>query len=188
MERSWFRVGSSELGAARFFDWGEFHKFDAGIVGIVQVELPFAIATDFWGGIGAHIGARLFQRGCGHFNVFHADRNVIHDAERLLVRGGTDVQHVLDPIGAIGNLHGDPVGVGILHAAVPIGAKSENVLVEMIHGGAVFDDETGVYYAHVTGTGRPWVVHRKWSRALDEGNRIAFGVSQFKMLHAVSIF
>src|SRR5208283_2536853 len=171
MERSWFRVGSSELGAARFFDWGEFHEFDAGFVGIVQVKLPFAIAADFWGGIGAHIGARLFQGGSGHFYILHTKRNMIHDAERLLVRGGTDVQHVLDPIGAIGNLHGDPVGVGILHAAVPIGAKAENIFVEMIHGGAVFDDEAGVDDAGADGTGRPWVVHRKWSRALDEGNR-----------------
>ena len=35
--RSWFRVRSSVLAAAGFFDRGEFHELDAGVVGVVEV-------------------------------------------------------------------------------------------------------------------------------------------------------
>ena len=44
---SWLRVRSSVLAAAGFFDGGEFHELDAGVVGVVEIELPFAIAADF---------------------------------------------------------------------------------------------------------------------------------------------
>src|SRR5580658_9660525 len=39
-------VLAGELGAAGFLDWLEFHEFDAGLVGVVDVELPFAVAPD----------------------------------------------------------------------------------------------------------------------------------------------
>ena len=44
--RSLFRVRTSVLVAAGFFDGGEFHEFDAGFVGVVEIELPFAVAAD----------------------------------------------------------------------------------------------------------------------------------------------
>ena len=35
--RSWFRMRTSVLAAAGFFDGGEFHEFDAGLVGVVKI-------------------------------------------------------------------------------------------------------------------------------------------------------
>ena len=46
--RSWFRVRSSVLAAAGFFDRGEFHELDSRFVGVVEIELPFAVSADFW--------------------------------------------------------------------------------------------------------------------------------------------
>ncbi len=34
---SWFRMRTSVLAAAGFFDRGEFHELDAGVVGVVEV-------------------------------------------------------------------------------------------------------------------------------------------------------
>ena len=45
--RSLSRVRSSVLAAAGFFDGTEFHELDARVVGVVEVELPFAVAADF---------------------------------------------------------------------------------------------------------------------------------------------
>ena len=44
---SWFGVRTSVVGAARFFDGSEFHQLDAGVVRIVKIELPFAVAANF---------------------------------------------------------------------------------------------------------------------------------------------
>ena len=39
------RMGCGEFGAAWFFFGREFHEFDASLVGVVEVELPFAVAA-----------------------------------------------------------------------------------------------------------------------------------------------
>src|SRR5882724_9520700 len=43
---SWFGVRTRIVGAAGLFDGSEFHQLDAGVVGIVEIELPFAIAAN----------------------------------------------------------------------------------------------------------------------------------------------
>src|SRR6266853_4486033 len=44
---SWFGVRTSVVGAARFFDGREFHQLDAGVVRIVKIKLPLAVAANF---------------------------------------------------------------------------------------------------------------------------------------------
>src|SRR4029077_764355 len=44
--RSWMRTG--EFGAAGLLLGCEFHEFDACVVWIVEVELPFTVAAQFW--------------------------------------------------------------------------------------------------------------------------------------------
>ncbi len=44
---SWFGVRTSVVGAARFFYGREFHQLDTGVVRIVKIELPFAVAANF---------------------------------------------------------------------------------------------------------------------------------------------
>src|SRR5438552_16208773 len=77
-------------------------------------------------------------------NVRCADSNVIHDSTKALIRIRSDIYHEFEPIHSIRYLHGDPVGLIVLHAAMPVGAEAENVFVEMLRGGAVVDDEAGM--------------------------------------------
>src|SRR5208337_2784110 len=62
---------------------------------------------------------------------------MIHDARHLQVRMRRLVQHIFQPIGAVGNLHRDPVGLARLHSPVPVQTKAKQVAVEMIFGVAV---------------------------------------------------
>ena len=41
------RVRAGEFGTAGFFLGREFHEFDACVVRVVEVELPFAVAAQF---------------------------------------------------------------------------------------------------------------------------------------------
>ena len=117
----------------------EFHEFDAGVVGIVEVELPFAVPADF--GLFVELETVFQKLFSGGSNVGHTESDVIHDAESVFVGVGGDVENVFEPVGAVGNLHVDPVGFVVLHAAVPVDAEAEKVFVEVIFGGAVVDDE-----------------------------------------------
>ena len=48
-------------------------------------------------------------------------------------------QHVLQPVCAVGNLDRKPVGLIVLHSAMPVGTKSEDIAVEVVFGVAVSD-------------------------------------------------
>ena len=99
---------TGEVGAAGLFDGFEFHEFDAGIVGVVEIELPFAVAADFRLFAGLH--ACFDELLLDDVDVCNAESDVVHDAERVFVGVGRDAEHVFDPVGAVGDLHGDPVG------------------------------------------------------------------------------
>ena len=140
---------AGEFGAARFLDGRKFHEFDAGGIGVVEIELPFAVAADL--GLFGEFDASFHDLCLDGVDVGDAKRDVIHDAACAFIGGGRDVEHVFDPVGAIGNLHGDPTGFVVLHAAVPVEMEAENILVEVIGGGAVVDDEAGVNDANGIG-------------------------------------
>src|SRR6266571_373645 len=80
----------------------------------------------------------------GGVNVGNADGDVIHDSAKSLISIRLDVDHEFEPVCSVGNLHRDPVGLVVLHAAVPVGAEAENVFVKVLCGGTVADDEAGV--------------------------------------------
>src|SRR5277367_1915446 len=107
-----------EFGAAGFFHGSELHKFGASVLGVVEVELPFAVATDF--GIFGRLGAHGDEFFVDRVDVGDAEGDVVHDAEGAFVGGGRNIKHVFDPVGTIGDLHGDPAGFVVFHAAVPV--------------------------------------------------------------------
>src|SRR5467141_4973890 len=79
-------VGAGVVGAARSLRGREFHKFDAGIVGVVKIELPFAAAADLGFFVAAQtVLAKL--RFCG-VDVRDAEGDVVHDAKSVMVRVG----------------------------------------------------------------------------------------------------
>jgi len=102
--RSWFRARAGVFGTAGFLRGREFHKFDTSVVGIVEVELPFTAAADFgFLGAGPTIFAKLVLPQRGLSGTPRAMWFIT--AERLMSRVGRNVQHVFDPVGAVGNLH-----------------------------------------------------------------------------------
>src|SRR6266851_8234772 len=142
MEQSWFRMRASIVGAAGLLNGSEFHEFDAGVVGIVEVELPFAVAADLGFFVAAPtVLAKLRFRGV---NVGDAESDVVHDAECVMVSVGRDVEHVFDPVSAVGDLHIHPTGFVIFPSAMPVDVEAENVFVEAIFGGAVMNDKASM--------------------------------------------
>ena len=54
------------------------------------------------------------------------------------------IEHVLEPVGAVGHLQRDPVVLVVVHASMPVRTETENLAVEMIFGSLVVDEESGV--------------------------------------------
>ena len=82
--------------------------------------------------------------GLRSFHIAHTKRDMVHHARRMQIRNSLDVQHVLQPVGAVRNLHRDPVGAARLHSSLPVEMEAENIFVEVIFRGAVVHDETRV--------------------------------------------
>ena len=132
-------MSRGEFGAAGFFLGSEFHEFDAGLVGVVYVELPFTVAAEF--GFFRELYTVLDElRFCG-LDVGNTERDVVHDAEEMFVLACWVVDHKFEPISAIGHLERNPGGFIVFHSSMPVGTEAENVFVEMIHSGAILDDE-----------------------------------------------
>ncbi len=175
MEQSWFRMRASVVGAAGFLNGSEFHEFDTSVVRIVEVELPFAVAADLRFFVAApSVLAKLRFRGV---DVGDAESDVVHDAESVMVSVGRDIEHVLDPIGAVGDLHVHPAGFVIFPSAMPVDVEAENVFVEAIFCGAVVDDEPGVDQVKIVWRGQ-WVARlaKRSTCRLDESNLVPLGI------------
>src|SRR5580704_17323696 len=76
-------VRAGEFGAARFLDGLEFHEFDAGLVRVVEVKLPFPVAADF--GLLGKLQAVRADALLGGVNIGDADGDVIHDSAKPLI-------------------------------------------------------------------------------------------------------
>src|SRR2546423_5171165 len=106
-------------------------------------------------------------------------------ATLLLIGVGRDVEHVLDPVGAVGDLNLPPVVAGVLEAAVPVHAEAEEIPVEAILGSAVLDDEAGVKHARADLFGRS--SEHAARVKLHEGDGITLGVVENQMRDATDI-
>src|SRR5262245_34662946 len=96
-----FRAGMSavEFAAAGLFLGSELHELVAGFVGVVEIELPFAVAADL--GLLGGLPAVGDESLLGGVDVDDAEGHVIVDADRMLAGIGRDSQHVLNPVGPI---------------------------------------------------------------------------------------
>src|SRR2546430_14201041 len=133
---------AGEFGAAWFFGGLELHEFDASVVRVVEIELPFAVAADlgFFVAVPAVL-AKLLFRGV---DVRNAQSDMVHDTESVMVSVGWDVEHVFDPVGAIGDLHVHPAGFVVFPSAMPVDVKAQDVFVEAVFGDAIVHDEANV--------------------------------------------
>src|SRR5215469_26052 len=176
-------MGAGVVRTARFLDRSEFHQFDACSVGIVEIELPFAVAADFWlfGAVPA-VCAQLLLRGV---NVGNAQSDVIHHAKSVLVGVGGNVEHVFEPVGAVRDLHVDPVAFIVLHATMPVNTEAEDIFVEFVFGGAIENDKASVNQAGANLIGRRSGL--AVSLGLDEDDRKAFGILMRKVNAAVEV-
>jgi hypothetical protein len=177
-------VWTGVFGAAGLLCGSEFHEFDAGVVWVVEIELPFAVAADFrLLGAGPAVCAELFFSSV---NVWNAEGDVVHDAERVMVRVSGDVEHVFEPVGAVfaRDLHIHPIGPIVFRAAMPIHMEAQQFLIEMIHLNAILDDIAHMNYcaAHLV---FPFVA--QWQRLgkLDESDGMPFGINYLKKLRVI---
>src|SRR5256884_1447411 len=144
-------MGAAVVGAAGFLGGSEFHEFDAGSVGIVEIELPFAVTADLW--LFGAVPAVCPELPLGGVNVGNPESDVVHHPKSVLVGVGGDVEHVFKPVGAVRDLHVDPVAFLVLHATVPVDMEAEDVFVEFVFGGAIANDEASVNQASANLTG-----------------------------------
>src|SRR5712691_6550364 len=159
------------LRAAGLLHGCEFHEFDARVVGIVEIELPFAVAADFGLFVaGPTVLPKLFFRGV---DVGDSESDVVHDTESVMVGVGGDVEHVFDPVGAVGDLHVHPTGYVVFPSTVPIDVEAKDVFVKVIFRRAIVNDEAGVDDTPVTDLDAgAWIVDRK-SNLLSEAYAMA---------------
>ena len=122
---SWFRVICGVGMAAGILSGREFHDFDARAVGIVDIEAPLAVASNFRSV--QFFQAVLVQLACGGLNFVHAQREMILHTALLGVCLGRNVKHVRDPVGAVRDLNFPPVVAGVLETTMPVHAETEQV-------------------------------------------------------------
>jgi hypothetical protein len=122
----------------------ELHVFNASEIRVKKIELNLPVAAHL--GLGA-VEAFAVVTGEGLDYVTHvggAEREVVEDA-KLFGRGiGAGFEHVLEPISTIGYLYADPIGLALVHTAVPVGTEAKEILVEAVLGSSVADHKAGV--------------------------------------------
>ena len=77
-------------------------------------------------------------------NVRDAESDVVHDAEQAVIGVCRHVEHVFDPVGAVGDLHVDPIRFVVFSSAVPIDVEAEDVFVEFVFCIAVMHNKSGM--------------------------------------------
>src|SRR6266404_5870938 len=184
-DRSWSRVRRRISMAARFARRRELRDFHARIVRIVNVQPTFPIAANSRpGNLLRSILAKLF---CGGLNVPHAEGKMILCAKRLVVSGGRNVQHVLNPVIAIRNLQLVPVDAVILHTALPVKLEAKQIDVKAILRDAVLHDKAGMNEVSADLVQEHGIINNARS-ALYEGKSISFGIAQLEVPCAVAVF
>src|SRR4029077_9405247 len=104
---------------------------------------------------------------------------ILH-AEFLVIGVRGNVQHVLDPVVAVGHLDFVPVHAAVLEAAVPVKFEAKQVEIETILRSRIFDDESSVNEGCADAVVRRNEI-RIELRAMDKRKGIAFGVAQLKV-------
>src|SRR5581483_10278999 len=155
----------------------ELHHFHARTVRIVSVQTVFAVAANFWTIESSQTVRTKTRRRL--VNIPHTKREVILNSQFLVVGCRRDVQHVLDPVGTVGNLKLVPIDRIVLESAVPVQAKSQNIAVKSILSRRVVDHETGMDKM-TTDLLNAGIAPDFRRRSLDEGNRIALGVANLE--------
>src|SRR6266581_4150058 len=166
------------FGAAGLLRGREFHEFDAGVVGIVEVKLPFAVATHLGLSVAAPtVLAKLLLR---RVDVRDSESHVVHDAESVMVSVGGNVEHVFDPVGAIGDLHVDPAGFVVFPPTMPVDVEAENIFIEAVFGGAIVNDKAGVDHsrADMVRGGLPVCIQF----GLEKSDAVSFRIDRSKVL------
>ena len=102
---------------------------------------------------------KLFNR---LLHVADPEAEMVLHAKFLMIGVGRDVEHVFNPVRAVGNLDFEPVDVGVfsrgagrkvLEAALPIEAKAKRVEIRLVHHVKVLGNEPGVNQVRTDLTG-----------------------------------
>ena len=165
-------MSSRKCRAARLFYRLEFHAFHARTVGIVQIQLPLAVAPELR--LFAQFSAVLDEHSLCLLDRGHSQRDMIHDAYHALARAGRDIEHVLEPVRAVRYLHAHPICFVVFHAALPVEVKAEHIFVEVIFDPPVVHNKSRMDDAKTDLAFRLFDGPR--SRLLDKTYDMAFGI------------
>ena len=120
-----------------------FHEFDAGAVGVEEVELALAVDAGVRGegfGVSLESWAGL-EGGDGGGERGDFEGDVVAAA----VGGGEGaVEHEFDVVGSVGNAEVDPAELGGVGGAAPGFLEAEDLFVEVERALGVSDEEAGV--------------------------------------------
>src|ERR1700730_2362882 len=115
-----------------------------------------------------------------------AQREVILHTEFLVVCRGWNVEHIFDPVAAIGNLNFFPVRIRRFESAVPIHAEAQQVSVEAIFYAAIADYKASLKQTGAQLVGR-WFENSP-CRLLYKGDGVTLRIEKLEMLCAIRIF
>src|SRR5260370_32494281 len=102
---------------ARLTRWRELSDFHARIVGIVDVQPAFTVSANSRADYLLNsIFAKLVD---SRLDFVYTEREMILRAHLLVIGGRGEVEHVPDPVVAIGQLQLGPIDAIVLHPALP---------------------------------------------------------------------
>ena len=153
-----------EWSTAWFLRRTKFHVLDAYLIGVVQIQLVFAIASHLLVRSRRRRPAALRQLGYDGVHVDNPQRKVVCGTKSAVARMWRQIEHVLNPICTIWHLQGDKIGHSIFHAASPVEAKPEELLVKAVLHGRAADHKTCMNDARANGLriGRRMATHCAW--------------------------
>src|SRR5215469_2109334 len=106
--------------------------------------------------------------------------------EFFVVGVGRNVEHVFNPVGAVGDLEFVPVRAVVFEPAVPVETKAKQINVEMILGSQVLDYESRMDQVATDLPGsRP--ISNFGDGPVNKGNRVSLRVANSEILRAVGI-
>src|SRR5215468_3948753 len=181
---SWLRVRRGVRMAAWLARGGELHHLNTCSVGIVGVQPPFAVATYFRAvEPGKAVFVELVDR---RVNIRNAEREMILHPEFFVVGVRGDVEHVLDPVRAVGDLNLVPIETIVFESTLPVEPEAQQVDIEFVFSRDIPHHEAGVNQVGanpVVRDGEVWVGFR----AVNKLERVSLRIAELKMSRAVVI-
>ena len=109
------RMRAREIETAWLLYRLELHQFHPREIGIKHIELPLPVSANLRFLVAARLPTVRFHSGLRFLHIGHSKRNVVHNPHKLKIHLFWLIQHVFQPVCAVGDLHSDPIRLARLH-------------------------------------------------------------------------